>query len=73
MPTFRRGLGHGSGANALLPFISLVSTGRGISPVWGLQFSQLAGLVISRLHDQRLNSLVVARDALRALERKTVG
>jgi len=44
------------------------------SPHFGAcNFPQLAGLVISRLRDQRLHSLVVDRDALRALERKTAG
>jgi hypothetical protein len=52
---------------------SRLSTGRGISPFWGVQFFPVGGLAISRLRDQRLHSLVVDRDALRALERKPVG
>ncbi len=53
--------------------ITHVSTGRGISSVWGVQFSPVGGLAISRLRDQRLHSLVVDRDALTAWGRKTVG
>ena len=56
-----------------VPTKTPVSTGRGISPVWGVQFSPVGGLAISRLRDQRLHSLVVDRDALTAWGRKTVG
>jgi hypothetical protein len=41
----------------------LVSTGRGISSLWGVQFSPLGGLAISRFLDQRLRFSAVDHDA----------
>jgi hypothetical protein len=40
-----------------------VSTVRGISSLWGVQFSHLAGTAINRLSDQDLRFLAVDRDA----------
>jgi hypothetical protein len=40
-----------------------VSTGRGISSLWGVQFSPLGGLAISRFLDQRLRFSAVDHDA----------
>ena len=40
-----------------------VSTGRGISSLWGAQFSPLGGTAISRLSDQHLRFLAVGPDA----------
>ena len=37
--------------------------GRGISSLWGAQFSPLGGAAISRLGDQHLRVLAVARGA----------
>lgn len=41
----------------------LVSTGRGNSSLWGVQFSPLGGLAISRFLDQRLRFSAVDHDA----------
>jgi hypothetical protein len=41
----------------------LVSTGRGISSLWGVQFSPLGGLAISRFLDRRLRFSAVDHDA----------
>ena len=41
----------------------IVSTGRGISSLWGVQFSPLGGLAISRFLDQRLRFSAVDHDA----------
>jgi phosphate:Na+ symporter len=43
-------------------FLAL-STGRGISSLWGVQFSPLGGLAISRFLDQRLRFSAVDHDA----------
>ena len=40
-----------------------LSTGRGISSLWGVQFSPLGGLAISRFLDQRLRFSAVDHDA----------
>ena len=41
----------------------LLSTGRGISSLWGAQFSPLGGVAISRFLDQRLGFSVVDHGA----------
>ena len=41
----------------------MLSTGRGISSLWGVQFSPLGGLAISRFLDQRLRFSAVDHDA----------
>ena len=47
----------------LLALADRLSTGRGISSLWGVQFSPLGGLAISRFLDQRLRFSAVDHDA----------
>lgn len=48
---------------AELPVNGPLSMGRGISSLWGVQFSPLGGLAISRFLDQRLRFSAVDHDA----------
>ena len=50
-----------------------ISTGRGISSLWALNFPHLAGLVISRLGDRGLHSWAVGRGAYAARVRPVAG
>ena len=51
------------GVRGFKPHLRKVSTGRGISSLWGAQFSPLGGVAISRLGDQRLRFSAVDRGA----------